>query len=114
MRFLIDENLNFNIIRGALRRLPALDYLTVAAAGLRGASDAVVLSWAAANGCVVVTHDANTMVHEAQQRLKLGMSFPGLVVIDQSAAVQRAIEDLLLIYECSNESDPPIQFVPLQ
>jgi len=43
----IDENLNNDIVRGLLRRVPELDLVRVQDAGLRGADDPDVLKWAA-------------------------------------------------------------------
>jgi|GEM_PF-2068011 len=38
-----DENLNNNIVRGVIRRLPEINFVTVQEAGLGGADDPTVL-----------------------------------------------------------------------
>jgi hypothetical protein len=47
IRLAADENLNHDILRGLLRRDPQIDFITVQEAGLSGAEDSAVLSWAA-------------------------------------------------------------------
>ncbi len=54
---LADENLDANILRGVLRRLPGIDAVRVQDVGLTGADDPTVLAWAAEQGRVLVTHD---------------------------------------------------------
>jgi predicted nuclease of predicted toxin-antitoxin system len=61
IRFLADENLNNQIVRGVLRRNPNIDIVRVQDIGLSQADDPTVLEWAAQNGCVVLTHDVATM-----------------------------------------------------
>ncbi len=46
-RFLTDENLNADIVRGLRLRHPDLDILTVRDAGLAGVDDPEILAWAA-------------------------------------------------------------------
>ena len=45
--FAADENLNYNIIRGLLRRKSDLDIIRIQDVGLSGKGDAMVLEWAA-------------------------------------------------------------------
>ena len=40
-----DENFNNDIVRGLLRRNPALDIVRVQDIGLRGEEDPVILAW---------------------------------------------------------------------
>jgi uncharacterized protein DUF5615 len=61
VRFLADADLNEAIVRGILRREPALDFLTAQAAGLRGMKDPEVLALAAEQERVLVSHDVGTM-----------------------------------------------------
>ena len=57
LRLAADENFNQDIIRGLLRREPDLDLVRVQDAGLSGASDPIVLAWAAAQDRLILTHD---------------------------------------------------------
>jgi predicted nuclease of predicted toxin-antitoxin system len=58
VRFLADVDLNKVIVTGILRREPTVDFLTAQAAGLRGLKDPEVLSLAAKQKRVLVSHDA--------------------------------------------------------
>ncbi len=61
LRFLIDEDFDNDILRGVLRKKPDLDIVRVQDVGLSGASDPVVLEWAAQQGRILFTHDVSTM-----------------------------------------------------
>ena len=61
LRFAADENLNNDILRGLLRRVPNLDIVRVQDAGLAGADDPTVLEWAAQEQRVLLTHDVATI-----------------------------------------------------
>ena len=52
IKFLADENLNNQIVRGVLRQNPDIDIVRVQDVGLKGADDPDVLSWAAQDGRV--------------------------------------------------------------
>ncbi len=80
---LADENFNGRILRGLLRRLPALDVVRVQdVEGLYGAGDPAVLEWAANEKRVVLTHDAATMAGYAYDRVMAGKLMPGVFEID--------------------------------
>jgi hypothetical protein len=61
LRLAADENFNFHIIKGVLRRFPELDIVRVQDLDLEGADDPTVLEWAADQGRVLLTHDVNTL-----------------------------------------------------
>lgn len=56
-----DENFNNDVLRGLLRRSPALDVVRIQDAGLAGQEDPKVLAWAATEGRVLVSHDVSTL-----------------------------------------------------
>ena len=47
LRLLADENLDYDLVRGALRLRPTLDFVRVQDVGLSGMSDPDILAWAA-------------------------------------------------------------------
>ena len=112
---LTDEDFNARIIRGLLRRAPDLDLMTVNAAGLAGRPDADVLSWAAAAGRVLVTHDVNTMINAAVERVVGGQPMPGVIAAPQQVGIGAAISDLALITSGAepDELDGQIWYLPL-
>ncbi|HEY4014232.1 MAG TPA: DUF5615 family PIN-like protein [Polyangiaceae bacterium] len=115
-RFLVDEDFNNDILRGLLRRLAGLDVVRVQDASMRGAHDEEVLDSAAASGRVLLTHDVSTLVGLAFDRMKAGVVVPGVIAVAQSMPVGAAIEDLLLVIECSSsdEWENQVRYLPLR
>jgi hypothetical protein len=87
LRFLADENLNNQIVRGVLRRNPNIDIVRVQDVGLAEADDPTVLEWAAQNGYVLLTHDVATMTSFAYERVQAGLAMPGLFEIGRQVPV---------------------------
>ena len=116
LRFAADENLNNDIVRGLLRRLPQLDLIRVQDAGLSGADDPTVLAWAAREGRVLLTHDVRTMTEFAFDRVASSEPMPGVFEILRSLPAGRAIEELMLIAECSfpDEWEGQVRYLPLR
>lgn len=103
--FLTDEDLNGNIIE-ALRDIePSLDLMTAKDAGLMAHPDQQVLEWAASHARVVVSHDVNTMIHAAYERVRNRKPMPGLIIVPQQMAIGEAIEGLVLIAQCGEPGD---------
>jgi hypothetical protein len=115
-RFLVDEDFNNDILRGIRRRRADLDAARVQDVGLLGADDDTVLAAAAAEGRVVLTHDVSTLIGRAFERVKGGLAMPGVLAVAQSMPVGAAIEDLVLIIECSAPDDwsNQVRYLPLR
>jgi hypothetical protein len=115
LRFVADENFNNNIIRGLLRRQPELDIVRVQDVGLRGADDPNVLEWAAQEGRVLLTHDVATITQYAYERVEAGLSMPGVFEVSSGVPIGRAIEDILLLAECTleGELEGQVRYLPL-
>ena len=115
LRLLADENLNANIVRGLRRRVPSLDFMTIQAAGLRGADDRTVLAFAATQDRVLVTQDVNTVTRFAFERVDAGLPMPGVIEVAQGARLGSVIDDLALLVEVSDPGDLEGQviYVPL-
>lgn len=115
IRLAADEDLNGDIIRGVLRRDPGIDFRRVLDAGLSGASDADVLSWAASDGRVLLTHDVSTMTAHAYARIASGLPMPGVFEIGQHVPVAVAIEEVLMLAQCSIEGEweGQVRYIPL-
>ena len=115
-RFLADENFNNQIVRGVHRQSPGVDIVRVQDVNLSGADDPTVLAWAAQEGRIVLTHDVATMTTFAYQRIQAGLSMPGLFEVSRRVSVGLAIEEIILIAECSfeGECEGQIRFLPLR
>ena len=116
VRFLADENFNNQIVRGILRQNPGIDLLRVQDVDLSGADDPAILAWAAQEGRIVLTHDVATMTTFAYQRIQAELSMPGLFEVSRRVPVRLAIEEIILIAECSIEGEweGQVRFLPLR
>ena len=115
LRLAADENFNNNIVRGLLRRRPDADLVRIQDVGLSRADDPTVLEWAAEQGRVVVSHDVSTLRKHAYERVAAGLRMPGVFEVPNTLSIGRAIDDLLLIIECSLESEweGQVRYLPL-
>ena len=111
-----DENFNNDIVRGALRRKPDLNIVRVQDAGLSGADDPAVLEWAAQQLRVLFTHDVSTMTYHAYERVRAGKPMPGLFEVSREVQIAEAIDDILLLAECSVEGEweGQVRYFPLR
>lgn len=116
IRFLADENFNNQIVRGILRQNSQVDIVRVQDVGLSGIDDPTVLAWAEEEGCIVLTHDVATMTTFAYERIEAGLSMPGVFEVSRRVPVGVAIEEILLIAECSLEGEweGQVRFLPLR
>jgi predicted nuclease of predicted toxin-antitoxin system len=105
LSFAVDENFNMQIVNGVLRRLPEADVLRVQDAGLEGANDPAVLEWAASERRVLLTHDVNTLTAFAYERITAGLPMAGVFEVSLRLPINVAIEDILLLAECSVEGE---------
>lgn len=99
-----------------IRIYPALDILRVQDVGLMGKEDPEILEWAAKNERILLTHDVATITFFAYERVKAGLPMPGVFEVGRKVSIQTAIQDLLLLAECSipGEWEGQIQYLPLK
>jgi hypothetical protein len=111
-----DENFNNSIVRGLRRRNPDLDLVRVQDAGLSSAADPVVLEWAAQEERVLLTHDVTTITRYAYDRIRQGKPMPGVFEVSRDVPIRIAIEDILLLAECSleDEWEGQVRYLPLR
>lgn len=116
LRFVADENFNNDIVRGVRRRNGAVDVVRVQDEGLSGAEDPIVLEWAAQAGRLVLTHDVSTMTRHAYDRVRAGQSMPGVFEANRDVPIGVAIEEILLLAECSVEGEweGQVRYLPLR
>lgn len=105
LRFVADHNFDQRIVRGLLARLPELDLITVAAAGLREADDPTILAWAAEHGRVVLTHDVNTMPGFAYERTGAGLPMPGVIEVSNDLDIGTAIDEIAYFVQAAVDAD---------
>ena len=81
-RYLADQNFNGKIVRGALLQNANLEIVRIQETEIDGAKDPEVLSWAAKENRIVLTHDRATMPHFSHLRVTAGEPMPGVLVVD--------------------------------
>ncbi|RMD93461.1 MAG: hypothetical protein D6813_04085 [Calditrichaeota bacterium] len=115
LRLAADENFNRNIVRGLLRRKPELDIVCIQDVGLSNADDPTILEWAAKENRVLLTHDVSTMTRYAYERVQAGVAMPGVFEVSRKVPIGRAIEDILILAECSLEGEwnGQVRYLPL-
>jgi hypothetical protein len=113
-----DEDFNNRILRGVLRRQPRLDIVRVQDVLTREerSDDRRILEWLAAEQRVLFTHDVSTMRPYAEARVAEGKGMPGVFEMSQYLPIGRAIEEVLIVAECSLEGEweGQIRFLPLR
>ena len=105
LRVALDENFNHDIVPGVLRRLPGAQFITAREAGLKRAPDPEVLEWAASEQCVLLTHDVATMTQHAYDRVRSGLTMPGVFEVGRHVPLAEAIDDIVLIITCGREGE---------
>ena len=115
MRLAADENFNNNIVRGLIRRKPDVDIVRVQDVGLLGADDPAVLEWAALQGRLLVSHDVTTLTKHAYDRVAACLRMAGVFEVPSTLSIGRAVEDPVLIVECSLEGEweGQVRYLPL-
>jgi predicted nuclease of predicted toxin-antitoxin system len=115
LRLLSDQNFNNDIVRGLLLRRPGLDIVRVQDVGLAEAEDPDVLAWAAEARRIVLTHDRTTFPDFAYDRVTAGEPMPGVFVVNDRMPVGRAIDELLMVDDCSEpgEWEGRVLYLPL-
>lgn len=116
VRWLADENFNNDIARALVRQRPDLDIVRAVEAGLGGKSDSEVLAWAAQEKRILLTHDVRTMAGEAYQRVAAGEPMPRVWEVRKNVTVASAVDDILLITDCSlpGEWEAQVCYLPVR
>lgn len=106
MKWLADENFRNAIVRGLLRQAPAFDVVRAQdLPEISGRDDLALLSFATAEGRVVVTPDLSTTIPAMREQLRLASRCAPIVFVPDSLPVRAVIEDHLLLDECGMEAD---------
>ncbi len=114
IRFLADADLKFQVVVAVKHGEPAIDFQSANEAGLKGLKDPQVLSYAAREGRILVTHDRSTMPDYFFSFIKNRRS-PGLIIVSQQLAISAAANDLILMWAASEPEEwtNQITFLPV-
>lgn len=105
LRLLADENFNGDIVRGLLLRQPDLDIVRVQDVGLASADDPDILTWAAENNRILLTHDRASVPDHAYERVAAGQPMSGVFILSDRFPVGQAIQEILLMVACSEQAE---------
>lgn len=105
LRLLIDQDLDHDILRGLIRRIPQLDAVTTFEIGMSEAADDELLTWAGRDGRVIVTHDRTTMPVHAGNLMREGKQIAGLFVVPRRLPLHQVLDDLELLITCSENEE---------
>lgn len=100
IRFQADADFNQIIVKAILRREPGIDFQTAHTAGLSGLEDPEVLSLAAREGRVLVSHDRKSMPRHFAAFIQEGTS-AGVLIVPQKLPILSVVDDLILIWSAS-------------
>lgn len=105
IRFQADADLNFDIVKGVRLQEPAIDFASATEAGLRSLSDPEILERVAVSNRILVTHDRRTMLNHFRNRLAVGKSTPGLLVVSQDAPIGSVVESIVVLWSVSDPAE---------
>lgn len=105
LKILVDQDFDHDILRGVLRRLPELDFITAFEAGLSEIEDAHLLLWASADQRILLTHDRKTMPTHYAALLEKGEDLAGVFIVPRRLAIGQAIEELEMMIACSENEE---------
>jgi hypothetical protein len=93
-----------------------LDIVRAQDVGLTGTSDEELLAWAADQKRVLLTHDVSTITAHAYRRVMKGEPMPGVFEVSRHVPIRAAVEDIILLSECSNPSEweGQVRYLPLR
>ena len=81
IKLVSDENFDGDILRGLLRRMPDLDLARVQDVGLAQAPDPTILTWAAGEQRILLTHDRETVPGFAYERVRARELMAGVFLV---------------------------------
>jgi hypothetical protein len=112
--FQADNDFNQTIIATLLRLEPTIDFKTAGSVGLHGLNDLTVLSIAASDSRVLVSHDQTTMPQAFAEFIVENTS-AGLLIVPQVLSFSVVIEELLMVYLASEADEwiNRITYLPL-
>lgn len=115
MRFAADENFDNRILCGVQRLNPDFDCIRVQDTEIAGTDDPSLLDWPAKEDRILLTHDVETMVGFAYERVANGLLMPGVFEIRDTVAIQVAIKELILIIGASDDDEwkDKVTYLPL-
>lgn len=105
IKILADQNLNGRILRGLKSRIFELDCVTTQELGIQKYADYDLLTFAAEENRIVLTHDARTFPDFAYEKISKGERMCGVIVISNQISIGQAIDEIEVALNCTTESE---------
>jgi hypothetical protein len=97
LRLVSDGNIKGDIVRGLVRRHPALELVRLQDVGLMQTPDPDILEWAASQGRVLLSHDVSTVPPAAYERIGEGKPMPGVLIVPERMPSGQTIDEILFL-----------------
>jgi predicted nuclease of predicted toxin-antitoxin system len=97
LRFVADENVRGQVIRGVLRLQPELDLVRAIDVDLGSTPDPEILEWAARHERILLTRDSASMIAYIRERIANELKMPGAVILRDRASNRDQIDAILLV-----------------
>lgn len=116
MLFAADENFDGRILDGLRARIAALNILRVQDTEMYQLPDPDLLDWLAKQNRILLTHDSRTMPGFVYERVRAGLSVPGVIDVNRNTPIGQAIEELELMISAGKPSDfeNQVRYIPLR
>ena len=115
MRFVADENFNGKVLEGLQTALLNIDLIRVQDTEMYQAPDPELLKWAAEQQRILLTHDVQTIVGYAYERVQAGLPMPGVIEVRLTQGIGAIVEDLVVLISAStpDEFENQVRYIPL-
>jgi predicted nuclease of predicted toxin-antitoxin system len=104
LKFWIDENIETAILIALRAACPDQEFIRVQDTEFSGADDVTLLAEAAPRGVVIITHDKQTLVDFAYDRIRAGLAMPGVIAL-KVIPVGVAVRHLSFLIGTSSPAD---------
>ena len=107
IRYLLDENVDSLFRRELLRHEPEMIIWRIGSAGAPPIEtpDAEILAWCEEHEFMLITNNRKSMPKHLSDHLAAGRHVPAIIELNRSMNVGATVEELLLIYWASDETN---------
>ncbi|MDQ3132375.1 MAG: DUF5615 family PIN-like protein [Acidobacteriota bacterium] len=105
IKILADQNFNGRILKGLKSRILEIDCITTHEIGIQKYSDYDLLTFAARENRIILTHDAKTFPIFAYEKIARREKMCGVIVISDQYPIGIAIDELEIALLCNSEHE---------
>lgn len=105
IKILADQNFNGRILKGLKSRLSDLDCLTTYEIGMQKYKDYDLLTFAAEENRIILTHDARTFPRYIREKIEKGEKIAGVIIVSNKCSIGQAIDEIQIALICNTESE---------